>query len=87
MFSIVAMICVAGMLPQDCQPAPGFSRSVAIIGQVSNELYCGVEAQQDLAKSAPFRKLADGEFIKIMCMKTGKANEAKAAMRVLNGEL
>ena len=58
-FNIVAMICVAGMAPQDCAPEPGFSRDVAIIGQVSNELWCGVEAQQDLAKSAPFRNLAD----------------------------
>ena len=58
-FNIVAMICVAGMAPQDCAPEPGFSRDVAIIGSVSNELWCGVEAQQDLAKSAPFRHLAD----------------------------
>ena len=49
-FNIVAMICVAGMAPQDCAPEPGFSRDVAIIGAVSNELWCGVEAQQDLAK-------------------------------------
>jgi hypothetical protein len=48
---------------------PGFSRDVAIIGAVSNELWCGVEAQQDLAKSAPFRHLAEGEFIKIMCVR------------------
>ena len=31
-FNIVAMICVAGMAPQDCASAPGFSRDVAIIG-------------------------------------------------------
>jgi hypothetical protein len=68
-FQIVAMVCVAGMAPQDCSPLPGFSRDVAVIGEVSNELWCGVEAQQDLAKSAPFRKLADGEWIKIMCVK------------------
>jgi hypothetical protein len=70
-FNIVAMICVAGMAPHDCSPAPGFSRDTAIIGQVSNEIACGVEAQQDLAKSAPFRDLATGEFIKIMCVKNG----------------
>jgi hypothetical protein len=51
-FNIVAMICMAGMSPADCGPEPGFSRDVAIIGSVSNELWCGVEAQQDLAKSA-----------------------------------
>lgn len=68
-FNIVAMICIAGMAPQDCSPLPGFSRDVAIIGQVSNEIACGVEAQQDLAKSKPFRDLAMGEFIKIACVR------------------
>jgi hypothetical protein len=68
-FNIVAMICIAGMSPADCGPEPGFSRAVAIIGQVSNEIACGVEAQQDLAKSAPFRDLGTGEFIKIMCVR------------------
>jgi hypothetical protein len=70
-FNIVAMICVAGMSPTDCGPQLGLSRDVAIIGSVSNELWCGVEAQQDLAKSAPFRNLAAGEFIKIMCVRNG----------------
>ena len=68
-FNILAMICVGGMTPADCGPEPGFSRSVAIIGQVSNEIWCATEAQQDLAKSAPFRNLAPGEFIKIMCIR------------------
>jgi hypothetical protein len=68
-FNIVAMICVAGMSPADCSPAPGFSRDVAIIGQVPNEIACGIEAQQDLAKSSPFRNLAEGEFVKIMCVR------------------
>jgi hypothetical protein len=68
-FQIVAMICVAGMQPQDCSPAPGFSRDVAIIGEVSNEIACGIEAQRSLAKSGPFRDLAPGEFIKISCIR------------------
>jgi hypothetical protein len=68
-FNIVAMICVAGMSPVDCGPEPGFSRDVSVIGNVSNELWCGVEAQQDLAKSTIFSKLAEGEIIKIMCVK------------------
>jgi hypothetical protein len=70
-FNIVAMICVAGMSPADCGPEPGFSRDVAVIGQVSNELWCAVEAQQDLAKSAPFRDLGTGEFSKVMCFRNG----------------
>ena len=68
-FNIIAMICVAGMSPADCGPEPGFSRDVAVIGQVSNELGCLTEAQMDAAKSAPFRNLAEGEFIKIMCVR------------------
>ncbi len=70
-FNIVAMICGAGMSPAECGPEPGFSRDVAIIGQVSNEIACGVEAQMDLANSTPFRDLAQGEFIKIMCVRNG----------------
>lgn len=70
-FQILAMICVAGMAPQECSPLPGYSRDVAIIGQVNNELWCLGEAQMDLAKSAPFRDLAPGEFIKIACVRNG----------------
>jgi hypothetical protein len=70
-FNIVAMICIAGMSPGECSPAPGFSRDVAIIGSAPNELWCGVEAQRDLAKGAPFRNLAEGEFIKVMCVRNG----------------
>jgi hypothetical protein len=68
-FEIVAMICIAGMSPADCGPAPGFSRDVAVIGEVSNEIACSVESQQDLAKSSPFRNLSEGEFLKIMCIR------------------
>ena len=62
MFSIIAMICIAGMSPADCGPEPGFSRDVAVIGEVSNELWCGIEAQQDLGKSVTSRtsRLASG---------------------------
>jgi hypothetical protein len=70
-FNIVAMICIAGMSPAECGPEPGFSRDVAVIGQVSNELWCLGEAQMDAAKSAPFRNLGTGEFIKIMCVRNG----------------
>ena len=68
-FSVVAMICVAGMSPQDCGPEPGFSRDVAIVAKVSNEIECGRRAMFDPAKDANFRDLAPGEFIKIMCVR------------------
>ena len=70
-FNIVAMICVAGMSHADCSPLPGFSRDVAIIGNVTSEMECARRATFDLAKSAPFRNLAEGEFIKIMCVRNG----------------
>ena len=68
-FQIVAMICTGGMQPQECAPAPGYSRDVAVVGEVANELSCLREAQMDLAKSSPFRNLDQGEFIKIMCLR------------------
>ena len=70
-FNIVAMICIAGMSPADCGPEPGFSRDVAVIGQVSNEIECLGQSRRMLAKSEPFRNLAEGEFIKIMCVRNG----------------
>ena len=70
-FQIVAMICVAGMAPQDCSPLPGYSRDVAIIGEVSNEIACGIQAQESLGGIATFHNLAPGEFTKIMCVKKG----------------
>jgi hypothetical protein len=42
-----------------------------IASVVSTSLLRGVEAQQDLAKSAPFRNLAEGAFIKIMGVRNG----------------
>ncbi len=47
-FQIVAMICVAGMQPQDCAPEVGHSRGVAIVGEVQNEMMCGIQAQRTL---------------------------------------
>lgn len=66
-FSVVAMVCLAGMSPQDCGPAPGFSRDVAVIGEASNEIACGIQAQQSLGRIKIFQDLADGEFVKVVC--------------------
>jgi hypothetical protein len=68
-FQIVAMICVAGMSHQDCSPLPGFSRDVAIIGEVPNEMACGIQAQQSLGSIKVFHDLAPGEFVKIACVR------------------
>jgi hypothetical protein len=69
-FQIVAMICVAGMQPQDCVPELGHSRDVAIVGEVPNEMMCGIQART-LGGIAVFRDLAPGEFIKTMCVRKG----------------
>lgn len=70
-FQIVAMICVAGMQPRDCGPEPGYSRDVAIIGEVRSEIMCNIQAQRSLGRVATFQNLATGEFIKIMCVRKG----------------
>jgi len=67
-FQIVAMICMAGMQPQQCGPEPGYSRDVAVIGEVQNELMCNVQAQWSLGRITTFQNLAPGEFIKIICV-------------------
>ena len=68
-FEIVAMICVAGTQPQDCGPEPGYSRDVAIIGEVPNEIMCNIQAQWSLGRITTFQNLAAGEFIKTMCVR------------------
>ncbi len=70
-FQIVAMICVAGMQPQDCAPEVGYSRDVAIIGEVPNEIMCSIQAQWSLGGIAVFQNLAPGEFIKTRCVRKG----------------
>ncbi len=70
-FNIVAMICVAGMAPQDCSPMPGYSRDKVIIGKVSNEIECLRQSEQVLGSVSTFQNLAEGEFIKIMCVRNG----------------
>ena len=71
MFQIVAMICVAGMEPQDCAPEVGHSRDVAIVGEVTNEIMCDIQAQRTLDGIAVFRNLAPGEFIKTTSVRKG----------------
>jgi hypothetical protein len=68
-FQLVAMICVAGMQPQDCGPEPGYSRDVAIIGDVPNEIMCNIQTQWSLGRVASFQNLSRGEFIKTMCVR------------------
>jgi hypothetical protein len=50
-------------------PEPGYSRDVAIVGEVPNEILCNVQAQWTLGGIASFQNLAPGEFIKTMCIR------------------
>lgn len=50
-FQVVAMICAAGRQPQDCTPERGYSRDVAIVGEVPNEIMCNIRAQWALGGS------------------------------------
>jgi hypothetical protein len=70
-FSIVAMVCVAGMTHADCGPEPGFSRDKVIVGEAKNEIECGILAQQAMARVSVLKDLAEGEFIKVMCVRNG----------------
>lgn len=70
-FQIVAMICVVGMQPQDRGPEPGYSRDVAIIGEVPDSILCAIQAQWSLGRIALSQKLAPGEFIKTVCVRKG----------------
>lgn len=80
-FQITAMICVAGMAPQDCSPLSGYSRDVAVIGEVSNEIACGIQAQQSLGAIKIFHDLAEGEFVKISCVRKSNAGLALSVTR------
>jgi hypothetical protein len=80
-FQIVAMICVAGVQPQDCMPQRGYSRDLAIVGEVPNEIMCNIQAQWTLGGIASFQNLAPGEFIKTICVQ--KADDGAAARSAL----
>jgi hypothetical protein len=80
-FQVVAMICAAGRQPQDCTPERGYSRDVAIVGEVPNEIMCNIRAQWALGGIASFQNLAPGEFIKTMCVRKDDAGDvARSAL-------
>ena len=71
MINIVVMVFLAGVSRSDCDTSPLHSRGVAIVGVASNEIECWRRAMFDPAKSAPFRDLAPGEFLKTACVHKG----------------
>lgn len=64
-FKILALICIAGTAPSDCDA--NNARDVALSTPVSNELMCSTEAPMFAASLSNYRGLANGEFIKLVC--------------------
>lgn len=67
------MICAAGMQPQDCTLERGYSRDVAIVGEVPNEIMRNIQTHWALGGIASFQNLVAGEFIKTICFRKDDA--------------
>ena len=65
MFKVIAINCLAGVSHSDCDGSIGRSRDIAVVASnLPNELECERRSILDPAKSAPFRNLAAGEYVK-----------------------
>lgn len=62
-FDIIALVCALGQAPQECQP-PTALRQI-FLGNVRNELMCGIEGQQHLAQAASMVPV--GYRVKLIC--------------------
>ena len=65
MFDIIALVCVLGQSPAECQP-PTALRQI-FLHTVSNELRCGIEGQEHLALAASM--VPDGYYVKLTCVR------------------
>jgi hypothetical protein len=64
-FDVIALVCTLGQAPQECQP-PTALRQI-FLGNVRNELMCGIEGQQHLAQAASM--VPDGYWSKLICVR------------------
>jgi hypothetical protein len=62
-FDVIALVCLLGQDPAECQP-PTALRQI-YLGNVRNELMCGIEGQQHLAQAASM--VPDGYRVKLIC--------------------
>jgi hypothetical protein len=60
---IIALICVLGQDPRECQPPTAFE--VVPLGNVTNELRCMSEGQQHLAQAS--EHVPSGYYAKLVC--------------------
>ena len=65
MFDIIALACVLGQSPAECQP-PTALRQI-FLGTVRNELMCGIEGQEHLAQASSM--IPDGYYVKLTCVR------------------
>jgi hypothetical protein len=65
-FIIYALTCSLLVARPDCQLTN--ARNVLQLGEASNEIWCGMKAQEALAQLAGM-PLADDEYWKIVCRK------------------
>lgn len=62
-FDIIALVCALGQDPSECQP-PTALRQI-YLGNVRNELMCGIEGQEHLAQASSM--IPDGYRVKLIC--------------------
>lgn len=65
MFNIIALVCVLGQDPAECQPPT--AHDVIVLHKVDSELACLRESQMHLAKAASL--VAANEYVKIACVR------------------
>lgn len=67
MFDVVALVCLLGQDPKECQPPT--AHQVLELGTVSNELRCGIEGLQRLAQYPGFYMDYHRYYVKVTCLK------------------
>ena len=70
-FSVYILLCTASVSPSDCNKDNAVD--IALGPEVSNEIMCGLEAQEMFARTAIRPK--DGEYLKITCTRHRKVAE------------
>lgn len=67
MFQILVLVCSVGVAPADCQT----DTAIKVIRgpEAANEVQCGLYGQAYFAEMGQ-HELADGEYLKVMCIRT-----------------
>ena len=62
-FDIIGLVCLLAQDPSECQPSTALRQ--IYLGNVRNELMCGIEGQEHLAQAASM--IPDGYRVKLIC--------------------